>query len=252
MPALNAGGVAMRGQATMKTLCSLLATALSLGGSVVVADAGDRYLVEVLLFRHVDGDATAEPLSELRDFDHLFALGEATPPEIPQPTAETGQTFQNLWARLRRVSGYEPLAMASWTQSQIDYQPPVRLHDAEVIAEELRLPGPVFWTDLAGGPLLGEYIHSMYRLDGSVQLRRSRFLHIDLDLEYRVDEPAQPVSVFGEAGIVNVVEQSGDVPAPPFRVHRLRQSRQVKSNEIHYFDTAYLGALVRVTPLPGG
>jgi hypothetical protein len=99
--------------------------------------------------------------------------------------------------------------------------------------------------------VLGASTHSPVRLDGSEQLRRSRFLHIDVDLEYRSEaieiEPGTPAGP--ELVTTARPDPVAGAPPEPYRVHHLRQSRQVKSNEIHYFDSAYLGALVRVTPI---
>lgn len=236
MPAAITGEWRMAGKPRTIPLLTLALLAC-VASSAASAEA--RYRVEVLVFRHVDANATAEPVDALRDFHHAYRLDEQQPPEVPLPATNAGQTFANLWARLQRLQAYEPLAMAAWEQSQVDFHPPVRIHDEEIIAERLRLPGEVFWLDLAGRPLFADYVHTLYRLDGSAQLRRSRFLHIDLDLEYRVDDP--------QAGMDG--RSPAAAAAEPYRIHHLRQSRLVKTGEVHYFDTAWLGALVRVTPI---
>ena len=97
---------------------------------------------------------------------------------------------------------------------------------------------------------------------------------MDLDLEYRLDgaawdrefpalvpmrleqgfewlgEPPQPtdepesIDPMSEEFLTDV-----DARPEPFRVHRLDQSRQIRSNTMQYFDSAFLGAIVRVTPI---
>jgi hypothetical protein len=249
MPAAIAG--VLRMQVDWKWLRFVLVTlmACAISGPGLAAEA--RYRVEVLVFRNAGSDATPEAVEALRDFHAVFELDEDQPPPVPVARGAQGQTFANLWSRLQRLEAYEPLAMLSWEQSQVDFHPPVRVHDEQVIDER---PGPpllVFQADPAVPALPVEPpMYRLYRLDGSVQLRRSRFLHIDLDLEYRIGEPAQSRNfVLGPAASASPAEAEQLVPIEPFHIHHLRQSRQVKPGEVHYFDSAWLGALVRVTAL---
>jgi hypothetical protein len=90
-----------------------------------------------------------------------------------------------------------------------------------------------------------------YRIDGTARLRRSRFLNLDLDIEFR-----EPV----DAG----TQQNLPAPAPDdetevstdgasFLVHEVEQSRQVQILELQYFDGPVLGVLAlvtRVDPVP--
>jgi hypothetical protein len=88
-----------------------------------------------------------------------------------------------------------------------------------------------------------------YRLDGTAQLTRSRFLHLALDVAWR--EP-----VFGELPLRPPLPPSDGVPADAeqvlpvpesFRVHRLQQRRQVRSDRVEYFDGPVLGVLARIS-----
>ncbi len=209
-------------------------------------------------------------MDRTRGFHELLDLEDAALPEAPVGSEGTGDTFAALWRRLQRLDAYEPLALLSFEQTQIDYHPPVRLHSDEVIAEELHFPGPAIYVDLDQEGLFDDFVSPLYRLDGSVQLRRSRFLHLQFDLEYRVDDPGwaewqQPEEWSQPGGPPDEAARTGDGPftsesvpeganpdetAPePFMVHTLRQSRQVRTGVLHYFDTEFLGAIARVTPL---
>ena len=103
----------------------------------------------------------------------------------------------------------------------------------EEAAEEPELPDPTLF----------------YRIDGTVMLRRSRFLHLDLDIELRqavIDEqPLTPAPIPGSES------ESGE-PVPPlspsFLIHHLKQSCQVKSERMEYFDSPVLGVLAWITP----
>jgi len=152
-----------------------------------------------------------------------------------------------------------------------------------------------------------------YRLDGTVMLKRSRFLHLDLDLQLReaAPEEEQPLplepglpatapqagesareSTEGSAGVSrpalppgidpellaaidpevlsaidpqtlmtidpkilaeihpDTLPESEQPPQPTsFVVHGLRQSRQVKTGRMEYFDGAVLGVLAYITKI---
>ena len=90
------------------------------------------------------------------------------------------------------------------------------------------------------------YRVNFYRLDGTVQLWRSRFLHVFLDLEYRetgpwmAPDPASPESIF---------DVQPDDALIPYTVFALKQNRQVRSGRMQYFDTPQFGVLVLVTAI---
>ncbi len=239
--------------------------------------AGDRYRVEVIVFRNVGVPAEPVELDTVRRFSEAFEFDEPSPPEAPTRLDKQDGTFANIWTRLERLADYEPLVRLTFEQTLFDYHPPVRLHDDEVMGEELRFPGNLAYIDLtragANGGWFDDYVMPLYRLDGTVQLRRSRFLHVDLDLEYRLDGPAwdrefpapaprlepgfewlgEPPAPLEEPTVVDPLSAGflaeDGVEPEPFRVHRLDQSRQIRTNTMQYFDSAFLGAIVRVTPI---
>jgi hypothetical protein len=260
--------------------------ALGLAAAAPVLGAGERYRVELIVFRNLEVPAAPVEIDEIRRFHNALDLDAPTAPEAPVALEKADGAFANLWARLDRLAEYEPLVRLTFEQSLFDYHPPVRVHDESRMGEELHFPGGVAYVDLANaGARTGwfdDYVEPLYRLDGTVQLRRSRFLHVDLDLEYRLDGPAWerdfPTRVpmglpegfewVGEPPATGASGPGGD-PAPaegaaeapattaveerePFRLHRLRQSRQVRTDTMQYFDSAYLGAIVRVTTIADG
>ena len=88
-----------------------------------------------------------------------------------------------------------------------------------------------------------------YEVDGTVKLVRTRFLHLEFDLEMRapVYDPLEMEEV------VETVLSDGSVmePGPPrptsFLIHELKQSRQVRTERMEYFDSPVLGVLAYVT-----
>lgn len=248
----------------------LLAACALCAGSPALAESG-RYRIEVLVFMHLDSLAEPREMDELRAFSAFPELGEWQAPEAPVRLEVMSSLMQDNWRRLRLSGNYRPLLFATWEQSRIDYHPPVRLHDEEVIAEHLHFPHRVAFVDLRSADLFAAYRAPYYRLDGTVQLVRSRFLHLNLDLEYRQDllprpladpggaagpAPGEPLPLLpGEPSAAEEEPRFIQVeldPAPgPALVHALSQSRQVRTDELQYFDTPFLGVLARITATSG-
>ncbi|WP_191621186.1 CsiV family protein [Marinihelvus fidelis] len=245
----------------------MLAT-LAVGAMACAQDAHaatDLYRVELLVFRHGGGVTEPFDIDRLRGFNEAWPLviddtGQA-PSGAPRGIVTEG-TFANLQRRLERLGDYMPLAVYSWEQPAIEYQPPVRIHDDDVIMDTLYFPAEAATIDLTSAAPFQDHLAPLYRLDGMAQLRRSRFLHLELDIEWRQDAPVEtnlpapgdsPAEPAEDAGIdaeADTEALADEGPAPdPFKVHRLRQSRQVVTDTLIYFDSDVLGALARVTAL---
>jgi hypothetical protein len=225
--------------------------------AALFAESG-TYRVEVLVFNHLD--SAAEPLEKetLRSFANAFPLdGERLKNDYQDPVSldVMSDTMEDTWRRLRLSSGYRPLLYLVWEQSRIDYHPPVRVHDGELFAERLLFPGGLAWIDLRSDDMFAAYRAPYFRLDGTIQLRRSRFLHLDLDLEYRQEYISTPSPLPASAEAAEIIAETLEkVPEPlpgPALVHPLRQSRQIRTGSVQYFDTPYLGVLARVTATAG-
>jgi hypothetical protein len=203
--------------------------------------------------------ATADVTTEITE--------EVEPPADPNRVVhvtEMSSTMQEAWRRLRLSGPYRPEQYLSWEQGNQEPFPTLRLHDLEPVWVDdpwiefrTKPVGTTVFTDTDGpvetdgaaeieGPQLPEPVY-YYRLDGVVSLRRSRFLHLDLDLQLR--EP-----VWEQDTPVRPGDENADTrPAPPssFRVHELRQSRQVRSGRLEYFDGPVLGVLAMITVIEG-
>jgi len=118
--------------------------------------------------------------------------------------------MREAWRRLRLSAPFRPEQYLSWEQSADEPYPSLRIHDIDVLlidspcvdlretrsVEAEEMDGPFVFTD-QGSILPGDAIEEapeepdlpdptlFYRIDGTVMLRRSRFLHLDLDLELR-------------------------------------------------------------------
>jgi len=269
------------------TTMKLLLTLFLLLISTAVTAASDAYRVEVIVFRHLFATPEPKETTELRSFSRFPDLEEKTRVENLPGSTDTSQQLpgeliealrsdlpddlraidekssqmDSTWRRLRSSKGYRPLHYASWEQNRIDYYPPVRIHDQQVIDTQLQAPTNVLLADLTAEDPLAAYRSHFYQLDGSLQLRRSRFLHLYLDLELReeafrstqTEEVEQQVA--GESFFTTMDEPAltnTDVSAiPGYGVYSLQQNRQVTTGKMQYFDTPNFGALVYVTRIQG-
>ena len=257
----------------MKHLLPFLLLLLS---SATLAESG-AYRVEVIVFRNLGELTESVGVDDLRSFSQFPSLEEppqtktllespadASPNELPDDLAavlrydlpddlsvvtQKSTQMDAVWRRLRSSQGYRPLLYSAWEQNRTDYYPPMRIHDQQIIDTQLRPPTHIMIADLAAQDPLAAYRSTFYQLDGSVQLRRSRFLHLFLDLEYREEKPSTPVeSDFFD----NTANQPGLGDADTgihHGVFTLKQNRQVRTDRMQYFDTPYFGALVLVTAI---
>lgn len=253
----------------------LLPLLLLLVSSAVLAESG-AYRVEVIIFRNLLVSADATGVDELRSFSRFPDLEESREPaesieispdepapDLPPQLAtvlqndlpddvqvvfDRGTYMDDVWRRLRSSEGYRPLAYASWEQNRVDYYPPMRIHDDQTIDSQLRPISNIMIADLAAEDPLSAYRSDFYRLDGSVQLRRSRFLHLFLDLEYREQIfQAEPGETSGYDFLTGAIKDPAT--GHQYGVHALKQNRQVRTNQMQYFDTPFFGALVFVTSI---
>jgi len=255
----------------------LLPFLLLLTSSVSLAESG-AYRVEVIIFRNLLVASDATQINELRSFSQFPDLEDTRPPkepverpankltpELPDDLADLvrddlpddlqvgsgrGTYMDDVWRRLRSSEGYRPWIYTSWEQNRVDYYPPMRIHNPQIIDTQLRSPTHIMIADLTSDDPLSAYRSNFYQLDGSVQLRRSRFLHLFLDLEYRQES----VQTNTEAGfpasydfLTGAEQETSD--RSEYDVFKLKQNRQIRTNEMQYFDTPYFGALVFVTSI---
>ena len=80
-------------------------------------------------------------------------------------------------------------------------------------------------------------------LDGTFTLRQGRYLHVDVDLGYRMSYTPQATPPTDA--------MPGDTAAQPVtRYIRMTQSRRIRSDELNYLDHPLIGVLFVVSPYP--
>jgi hypothetical protein len=164
---------------------------------------------------------------------------------LPQFSAAMGQAI----SRLQDSSQYRVLTKMAWLQPLERDRPtrPVRIRGTEPLTVDWTRtrPIPMDFEALVAPPVLSPEIQ--YRLDGSLHLRQRQFRHVDLDLVWSDPAPAGALAPRVEDQVL---------------VHRLNLSRPIRMDRLEYFDSAWLGVVVRVEqwqatpaaplPKPGG
>ena len=92
-------------------------------------------------------------------------------------------------------------------------------------------------------PVLSEDVYQVLDLifDGTIRLRSSRFLHVDVDFAHFPGFLLNGETPDKEEGSLFVQQQADYV--------RLQESRKIRLNEIHYFDHPIFGVILRVSRL---
>lgn len=244
------------------------------------------YAVELVVFAQKAGSPAEEvwPLDPGMPavgeaLDVLEAAQSEMPPELPPPTGLPPRPFtplspqqyqlQGTWDALARSPRYWPLLHIGWIQPGYERNdaPAVRIHAGAPESE-----GTTSQSD-DGFPLLGltgdgtneaEISVPLYRpLDGIARLVLSRYLHLELDLLYLPHDPqARPspavspeiipsaggmAGEHGTAGLDEALEGFSSEPTE-FKGYRLKETRRMRSREVHYVDHPMFGVIAIVTP----
>ena len=229
-----------------------------------------------------DGEGTANSGTETISGDTSLAaeqdpdsdlLQEIKLEEDPWADVEAVETMSELmqiaWRRLRLSAPFRPQQYLSWEQGADEPFPLLRIHDKDVIlsddpyadlreadvADEKGNKTVVFSDQgitLPDAPMEEPELPEptlFYRIDGTVMLRRTRFLHLDLKLVLREAVFADPAEALAPVlSQERMPTKPGELPEPTsFLIHTLEQSRQVKSNRMEYFDGAVLSVLAWIS-----
>jgi len=187
--------------------------------------AAAGYQVEIIVFAYPqpDGDgeqfATDEGLPSSQGLAQLGDGSGGTGAAVTQ-LSSSSHRLNGVLGALRRGGKYRPLLHTSWFLPE----------GGRIRGVYLSAPAAAATSDL------GE--SDVARVMGSVRLRVTRFLHVDMDLAYF------PGAAPPDAGVDGGTAQVGHV--------RLTDSRKIKFNEVHYFDHPLFGALLQVSRAGGG
>lgn len=200
-----------------------------------------------------DQARTREAVEAMDLFSAMDALENATEPDLDESEvgpvypdrfinqAELSPGMQNAWDRLASSGEFQPRAWRAWYQplSRTRLSPQVRIHDEFPLRLNWAGPALPAIPDSRKALSAAELMPTVdYRLDGSLRLRQRQFMHVEMDLVWRepIAQDAMPAGPWAP-----------DVLAPQgFLQHRLSQSRTVRPERLEYFDSGWLGVLVRI------
>ena len=281
------------------TFCAGLLLGLLVVGNAVAADEAEPspwYQVDLIVFvqkgapyagsEYWPEDPGAPDLSQARDLTVVAADAAQTASEatgdaardvpVEQPFVllrDTSLPLDSEYQSITRSRLYEPLLHVAWRQPGLAREQAVPVH----IFTGMDIPPsptPAVSdgdTEAAGAVLDGP--QAPLRLDGTVKVILSRYLHVETDLVYRhritvqeadpfVDNLADvvaPVAVGDDAHGPAPVEDlsapvASETPVPSvvkqtrMQAFRMQQSRRMRSGEIHYLDHPMYGVIVTLTP----
>jgi len=180
------------------------------------------------------------------------------------------EVMQRAWQRLKTSADYRPELYLSWEQPEVEPFPSIRVHDQKLLfeddpyadlragIEEAEEQVPTFTDTMTPVETLtdenGEAAPPedtlpaptrFYRIDGRATLRKARFLHLQLDLEYREplfsqDQQNEPMHT------ADPLDEQRPRPSA-YLVHYLRQSRQVQTQSMEYFDGPVFAVLAMIS-----
>lgn len=128
---------------------------------------------------------------------------------------------------LARLDAYRPLLHTGWIQPTLEEEDTAPLKLRRI-----------------GDPPL--------RLDGTVSLYLSRFLHLVIDLSLETPAAQRPMAVqervrnYGDERISGLSGMNPGMMAPSI-FYRIQEDRIVKNNELRYFDHPKFGVLAKIT-----
>lgn len=235
------------------------------------------YQVEVVVFNYLspefDGELwyenpglpdrsnSIELITELADNEEIHAISspaENKNREILPGKAELIPYLQLSDDKLRldgvqRVlllsRDYRPLLHVAWQQPGLSATNARAVHIqkfeeiAESSTQDLLAQEPDDLDALRNEPLTSDDVIQVLDLifDGTIRLRSSSFLHVDVDIAYFPTFSSKKNELDNESSGTFVQQQADYV--------RLRESRKIRLNEIHYFDHPMFGVILRVSRL---
>ena len=205
-----------------RTFVGAISTLL-LGASAPLLAADDWYTIEVAIFERLSEAALAEErwperIDESRSGLSFSASDRARVKVLTAGRAEASSVvkvsrkslaYGGLMSRMARSGQFRPLVHMGWRQPGL--------------SKTEAVPVSVSGASSAS-PEASE-------VRGTLRLYRSRYLHLEANLVL-----AKPVAAYAPANTNSATRFS------------LRESRRMRSGELHYLDHPLFGMLVRVTP----
>ena len=208
------------------------------------------YQVEVIIFDrlspNLDGEQWQEQEFNIRN--NMVELQAASATElIPYSVLDKSRNrLSGVYHHFKLSSDFRPLYHVSWQQEATERRDSRYVHIQRLDGEQAI---PVVKTEevlevamIEEEPAFIEEITMPDKvIDGSIRIRSGFYLHADVDLSYFTLLPAQnKVLRSSEESIANGFDKTEI---------KLKETRKIKLNEVHYFDHPMFGVILQVSRL---
>lgn len=157
--------------------------------------------------------------------------------------------LQNDFRILQLSSDYRPILHISWQQPSYESGESRSVHIAKLKAGQTRTDKTeedkeveVLPPELADNQIHESFVNvPLPLLDGILRLRSDRYLHVDMDFAFSPEMAAL------QSGKSLTMEQQQLFAQQQAEFVRLKESRKIKLNELHYFDHPLFGVLLQVS-----
>lgn len=137
-------------------------------------------------------------------------------------------------------SEYRPLYHVSWQQAASERRQSRHVHIQKLDGEAV-IPAAKTTESSEEPEFLEELIMPDKIVDGSIRIRSGFYLHADIDLSYfKQLPPENKIIRTSEESFYGIQEKT---------VIKLKETRKIKLNEIHYFDHPMYGVILQVSRL---
>ncbi len=223
----------------MKIYKSLIVIVLIFFSQIVTAESW--YQVEVVIFDRLYPNLDGEQWQneEYKPRENMVELepSDSNQGRIPFMVLEKSRNrLGGIYQYFKLSSEFRPLIHLSWQQ-------PATKRRSSRFVHLQRLEGdasvPVATTEEP--EFLEEIIFPDRIVDGSIRIRSGFYLHADIDLSYfKQLPPENKIIRTGEESFNDATEKT---------VIKLKETRKMKLNEIHYFDHPMFGVILQVSRL---
>lgn len=208
------------------------------------------YQVEVIVFDRLSPDLDGEQWQE-QEFnrrDNMVELQQATLTElVPYSILDQSRNrLHGIYRYFKLSSDFRPLYHVSWQQEATERREARYVHVQRLDGEQsTSVAKTEELTEVAlveEEPAFIEDITMPNRIiDGSIRIRSGFYLHADIDLSYFTQLPsANKVLRSSEESFTNGFDKTEI---------KLKETRKIKLNEIHYFDHPMFGVVLQVSRL---
>ncbi len=215
------------------------------------------YQIEVLLFERlntseffIDPPTQTPPVLQPTNWHTLVNTPPLTPNQFQVVPPEENTLRQNYWDKLARSKNLRPIYSTAWKQELINDTPraPIKI---QIESSHSTSNRPVLYQ-------------------GTLSVRRSRYLHADIDLalvefnesmlsHFDFTQPSllqPPPLLIDNLAASQALYPTADLSHSPvsaqqnwaLTVFRLKESRKMRSKELHYIDYPQFGLIVIVHP----